>query len=85
MKFYVHSTRFGYNAANILPAYPNISNYSKEEIVKKADNGKNIQYRLAVCLDTAEDILRFMGEVKNEIIIQDFGTPEIEIYDSYRE
>ncbi len=85
MKFYVKSTRYDYNVANILLAYPNISNYSKEEIVKEVDNGKNIQYRLTVYFDTAADILRFATEVKHEIIIQDFEMPEIEIYDDYRE
>ena len=57
MKFYVKSTRYDYNVANILLAYPNISNYSKEEIVKEVDNGKNIQYRLTVYFDTAADIM----------------------------
>lgn len=85
MKFYVNSTRYGYNVADILLIYPDISNYSKEEIVKEVKNGKNIQYRLTVCLNTAEDILRFIREVKNEVIIQNFETPEIEIYDGYRE
>ena len=57
----------------------------KKEIVEEVANGKNIQYRLVVCLDTAEEILRFAREVQNEIIIQNFETPEIEIYDGYRE
>lgn len=85
MKFYVNSTRYGHNIADILQTYPHISNYSKEEIVKEANNGKNIQYRLSVRLDTAKDILRFIREVNNEIVIRDFETPEIEIYDDYRE
>lgn len=85
MEFYVNSTRYGHNVASILQTYPDISNYSKKEIVEEVANGKNIQYRLVVCLDTAEDILRFAREVQNEIIIQNFETPEIEIYDAYRE
>lgn len=86
MKFYVRSTLYGYNVDDILTAYPNIFGFQKEEIVEEVANGKNIRYRLAARLDTAGDILEFINEVGNEIIIQnDDDVPEIEIYDSYRE
>lgn len=85
MKFYVDSTKYGYDATDIMLQYPHISHCWKEEIVEEVYNKKIIRYRLAVNLDTAADVLRFATEVNNEIIIQDFKIPEIEIYDGYRE
>ncbi len=85
MKFYVNSTKYGYDATNIMWRYPNISHCQKEEIIEDTYNKKIIRYRLVVNLDTIADILRFATEVNNEIIIQNFKIPEIEIYDDYRE
>lgn len=86
MKFYVKSSLYGYVVNDILAAYPNIFGFQKEEVIEEVVNGKNIRYRLAVRLDTAEDILKFINEVGNEIVIQnDADVPEIEIYDDYRE
>lgn len=85
MKFYVKSTKYGYDATDIMLQYPHISHYWKEEIVEEAYNKKIIRYRLVVNLDTVVDVLRFTTEVNNEIIVQNFKIPEIEIYDGYRE
>lgn len=85
MKFYVNSTKYGSDATNIMLQYPHISHCWKEEVVEEVCNTKIIRYRLAVNLDTVADVLRFTTEVNNEIIIQNFEIPEIEIYDDYRE
>lgn len=85
MKFYVKSTKYGYDATNIMWRYPNISHCWKEEIIEEVYNKKIARYRLVVNLDTAADILKFTTEVNNEVIIQNFKIPEIEIYDDYRE
>jgi hypothetical protein len=85
MKFYVNSTRYGYKATNIMARYPHISHCWEEEIVEEVCNTKIIRHRLAVNLDTAADVLRFTTEVDNDIIVQNFENPEIEIYDDYRE
>lgn len=85
MKFYVNSTKYGYDATNIMLQYPHISHCWKEEIVEEVCNTKIIRYRLVVNFDTVADVLRFTTEVNNEIIVQNFEIPEIEIYDDYRE
>ena len=85
MKFYVNSTKYGSDATDIMLQYPHISHCRKEEIVEEVYNKKIIRCRLAVNLDTTADILRFITEVNNEIIVQNFKIPEIEIYDDYRE
>lgn len=82
MKFYVRSALFNnYNyAEDILNAYPNITNYSVEEI----ETYFGLQKMLAVELNTAEDFLRFIREVDCSIVIEDAqtdGVPCILIYD----
>lgn len=85
MKFYVNSTKYGSDATNIMLQYPRTSHCWKEEVVEEVCNTKIIRYRLVVNFDTVADVLRFTTEVNNEIIVQNFKIPEIEIYDDYRE
>ena len=82
MKFYVRSALFNnYNyAEDILNAYPNITNYSIEDIEKTYRPCK----MLAVELNTAEDFLRFIREVDCSVVIENAqtnGVPCILIYD----
>lgn len=85
MKFYVKSIKYGYDATDIMLRYPHISHCWREKIVEDVYNKKIVQYRLCVNLNTVTDVLRFTTEVNNEIIVQNFKTPEIKIYDDYRE
>lgn len=41
MKFYVKSTKYGYNTTNIMWRYPHISHCWKEEVVEETCNKKD--------------------------------------------